>query len=221
MSNILFAQLPLLALPLKSSSTLDPAHCTAATLTFSNGNLTVTNTGGSDRAAVRSTSDQTAGKLYMEFTDTLGLSAQGAMACGILNSNFAFNGSEYLGDSNGNSIGWQNGSIAADNGNVGYNGSSIGTANPSGNGYTTGDVLAMAIDLGAKTVWFKNITQASNWNNNGSADPGSGVDGINISALSQPWFVGVEAYASSNAWTVNFGSSSFTGSIPSGFSAWG
>ena len=77
----------------------------------------------------------------------------------------------------------------------------------------------MAIDFTALRVWFRRNN--GTWNNGGSADPATGVGGIDVSSL----FTGVAAYpsvflgATSLNFTLNVGATAFAYAIPSGFTA--
>lgn len=86
--------------------------------------------------------------------------------------------------------------------------------------WNSGDTLGFAIDIDHSLIWFKNITQSSNWNNSGTANPATGVGGftfsINVSAGG--WIVFWST--NDNGATLNTGTSTFAGSVPSGFSAW-
>ncbi len=82
--------------------------------------------------------------------------------------------------------------------------------------------LSCAVDIDNNLFWFR--TGAGNWNNNGAANPATGVGGLDLS-----W-----AFAGSTSkllWPAGSGTNStydlfllladFTQSVPSGFSAWG
>jgi hypothetical protein len=89
-----------------------------------------------------------------------------------------------------------------------------------------GRTVGVAVDFGAKLIWFWSNDGVNQWNKSGSANPATGVGGFDISAL-----LGVTAaqfpaispvlHDSVLATTTNFGGSAFVNALPSGFSAWG
>lgn len=91
-------------------------------------------------------------------------------------------------------------------------------------GLVDGDVLRFAVDLSNGLLWF--TINANSWNANGSADPGTGVGGINISTTLvgaiYPYLIaqgGFTAGPTSGARIIT--GNGFNYSPPSGFSAWG
>jgi hypothetical protein len=87
-----------------------------------------------------------------------------------------------------------------------------------------GHVMAVAVDIGAKKIWVADLTAATGWNvgSGGTQDPGTGAGGISISGVTAPLFIGFSGYdgTTPDTVTLNVGATSFTGTIPSGFSAW-
>jgi len=170
-------------------------------------NLTATNTSNAT-AAVRSTTAQSTGKFYVEFLIGSTFSGSNA-AVGMANSTQSL--SAFFGSSGNNSFGY------FANGNIYLNGGFTTTIQT----YSTGHRIAMAVDVGAEKVWFKNLTTSSNWNNSGTDNPATGTGGFSFAAATGSYFVGGSTSNTNDQFTVNFGASSFTGSLPSGFSAWG
>lgn len=179
--------------------TFDPAN-TAAGLTLSNGNLTAAynSAGGIARALV----SQSGGKYYCEMT----AASPTNDAIGLCNASQSLTG--YLSDSL-NSVGYFN------NGALGINNSYPG----SGGTFANGTVIAMAVDLTANLLWVKPGAGA-NWNNNGSADPATGVGGFDISSITGPFYPGVYLSHASEAFTGNFGDTAYGLTPPSGFGNW-
>lgn len=82
------------------------------------------------------------------------------------------------------------------------------------------DVIGIAVDMTHMKVWFKNITQASNWNGSGTANPATNTGGIAITATPLvPFFGWGGGGSTGQAMVANF-SGPFSGTIPSGFSSW-
>jgi hypothetical protein len=81
-------------------------------------------------------------------------------------------------------------------------------------------LICVALDLGAKLIWFRR-TASGNWNGNVANDPGTGVGGVNIAAITAttlPAFALVAmATGTAGNVTANFGGSAFSGSPSSGY----
>lgn len=167
------------------------------TPTFSNGNKTVS---GNGYRVFSATANPTTAKPYFEFTatstfsvdDNLGLSDSGVTKWVAL-----FTGQ--MEDSVSGNIG-----VAQQNA-------------------TAGDVCGLAFDLVNKLVWYKNFTTGThNWNNSGTANPSTGTGGIAYTAaLVSPVAITYFTDDGSTAGvTLNTGTSAFTGTLPTGFTAW-
>lgn len=166
-------------------------------ITLSNGDLTATCTGGS-HPRVRAVDGKTSGKYYWEFTPTD--NASGNNVVGVANTSSPIVG--YLGY-DANSWGWLGAGLSRNNGS---NGPTVST-------WTNGDVLGIAVDLGAGKIWFaKNGT----WQNSGDPAAGTGAIWSNLSGTIKP---ACSIYDSNADITANFGASAFTYSAPSGFAA--
>lgn len=167
-----------------------------ASLTLSNGDLTVTQPGSNGWRSVRSTLSVSSGKYYWEITidDAQG----GDTLIGAGTSSFAI--TSYCG-SDADSYGWYG------SGSKYNNGASSGYA-PT---YTTGDVVGVALDLDNGKIW---------WSKNGTwtGDPVAGT-GEAYSGLSGEFYAAVSPYNANKILTANFGASSFSYSVPDGFQA--
>lgn len=175
----------------------------SANITLSGGNLIAT-LSSATFDNVRATKSASAGKYYYEITNGAGISLSyvGVAASGVS-----------LTSALGNST---NTVAYGSNGNVNTNGSfsaAIGT-------YTDGDRIDMALDLDNGKVWFRK--NGGNWNADGSANPTTNTNGIDINnngTITGPFFpAGGMSFTTSQ--TANFGGSTYTGTPPSGFGNW-
>lgn len=82
-------------------------------------------------------------------------------------------------------------------------------------------VCGFAVDLDANLMWMR-PTPTDSWNNSGSADPATGVGGIDISffgsTLVTPFAQGHNSAGEPN-WVLNAGQTTFAGAVPTGFTA--
>jgi hypothetical protein len=118
--------------------------------------------------------------------------------------------------SSSNSVGW-----AFQSGPVQIDGTAIGTA--AANFGEQGDIVGMAVDLGAQLIWFRfsRSSATTNWNNSGAANPATGVGGFSLSTLAAgPYFAFVTLNQSTDTYTANFGASPYVLAAPSGFGNW-
>jgi hypothetical protein len=124
------------------------------------------------------------------------------------NASFDLNANHYIG-SNLNGIGW-----GAD-GTVSINGAALANIE----GWTQGDVLCFAVDLGSNKIWFRR--NGGSWNNNAANDPAANVGGIDISSLAGgPYFALGQGNNSRDTLTANFGASAPAYPMPNGFGNW-
>ena len=83
----------------------------------------------------------------------------------------------------------------------------------------TGDLVCIAWDAGAELIWFKRNTGL--WNNNASANPATGVNGVNMSVLANTdhalWFKGNNL---GDSVTIRTRIAEFTQVVPTGFASW-
>lgn len=179
----------------------------SANISLSNGDLTATATSASD-GGVRGTSSKSTGKLYVEFTVGANFgTADGSFGITTGSSNLATIG---VNGASGFYVYQQSGNIWASGSSTGK---SLG-------GYTTGDVVSMAVDFTNMRGWFRK--NGGNWNNDGTADPATNTGGVDISGT----FGSAAAYlvqTSNNngaAATLNCGAQSLSRPMPSGFDTW-
>lgn len=158
---------------------------------------------------VRATNSLSSGLKYLEFY-CCGYKKDNGWICGFANSSWST--ASFVG-SDGNSIGYQ---VAI--GAVYKNGSSFATIQA--HSLHWGYVIACAIDLGNKLIWFR-TDRNTNWNNSGTANPATGVGGLSYGATGAmfPAFSGLDATLS-NQCSINAGGLPFALAVPSGFSAW-
>lgn len=176
-----------------------------ANMTLSNSNLTAT--ASSATAGVRASPGHNSGKYYWEYTvgsswgnnDSAGVGT----AAASLTGNFANNALAA-----GILMSGTTGSIYVANA---YQSASINPISP-------GSVVGIAVDLTGQLIWMR-VAPSGNWNGSGTASPG-GTGGFSLSALSgaalyPQMFLGT----SGDSTIANFGASSFSGAVPSGFTA--
>jgi len=194
--------------------TWDPTTINGVTL--SGGNLSVTNNGYDDMnqgARVASANGKSTGKHYFEIILT-NLQNTGG---NIVNCwGVAMVSSSYYGVGSAGS-----GAVTmGQNGTVIMNGSGMGGASVGQR--ATGDVIGVAVDLTNKRHWFR-VAPSGNWNNSGTANPATNVEGIDISVLTGVLApictFGYWSTTPGNIFTANFGASAFIGAVPSGFAS--
>jgi hypothetical protein len=176
----------------------------SAGIALSGGNLvatqSMTSTGG-----VRGTTSNSSGKWYFECTATLVKGT--SYRIGIVNSSWP--------ETSGLGGSTAGGAQEATNGHFLIGGTTIGTAA----GYTTGNVVGVAIDFTNKLIWY--ATNGGNWNNSGTANPTTGAGGFSLSTLAAgPYFIGFGSgfTTTGNAVTLDPTGSAF--GPPGGFSSW-
>ena len=199
-----------------AQTTWNPSD-TAANVALSGGNLVATHNNTSNQNdGTRSTTQYYKGKLYFELTVTANNALNewhGGLAdlkAGIVN--------QYIGQ-NIESIACEPG------GHWQYNGSNVGSCAVST--FTTGAVVEIAVDLNHNLIWSHVSTDAANtWNGSASNDPATGVGGVALTIgggyneLYIGWSGDTAAGVPTSA-TLNPGPSSFTGTVPTGYTAWG
>jgi hypothetical protein len=87
--------------------------------------------------------------------------------------------------------------------------------------------LTCAIEAPVHTgrLWFRTVVPAGDWNASGTADPATGVGGIDMfletssGVMDPPFYPSFAAPVAGDSATANFGASAFAGSVPSGFTA--
>ena len=194
------------------STTFNPST-KGANITLSGGNLTAS---GTNNGSALSTTSKSNGKWYFEVTVIADpFPGNGYLYNGgLANSSFVTTGK--LGLDVNNSVG------LSDTDGVFVNGSSLGSYHSGAS--AVNDVIGIAVDIGGQLLWGINLTSGNKyWNANASYVPGD-AHGYSFAAVSGPYFAGVSvgnSGGSAQTATINFGATSFTGSVPSGFSAWG
>lgn len=169
----------------------------AAQIVLSGGNLTAARPSGSGDTwqGVRATQGFTSGKRYFEITATT-VPTTGGLLVGLANSSWALNG---------NTSGSHVIAMYAADGNIYQNAVDVGDAGIIG---TAGDVMGVAADFDADTVQFRK---------NGGTLSAT----CSISMIAGTIFP-IVGFTNNNpeSITANFGTSSFSGGLPSGFVAW-
>lgn len=181
--------------------TWNPAD-TAPNITFSNGNLTLTTSGGSFESCRATTNFTTPSKLYMEHVISSG--ALGDVLVGIGANSAGLNG-QYTGQGT-TSMGYQ-----ASSGQVLRGGSVIATIATG----ALGDTICQAWDMGNLNFWIR--INGGNWNNSGTANPATNSGGITINGTIGGGPYPMATGGGSSVLTSNFGASAFSFSVPSGF----
>ena len=189
-----------------SYSPLDPAS--VAGVTLSGDGLVVTNTGTTSPdqgARVAASGGKTTGKYYFEVTLT---AFTGGSNVGV---GVGTPASTYSGMGGGGTAGIQH----FRTGSAYSNGSSV--MGISGN-YVTGQTMKAAVDLDNRRIWFY---KDGLWNQNAANNPATNVGGLIIPAGTMVPFItfGGAGGVTGNVMTANFGASSFTGAVPSGFTS--
>lgn len=182
------------------TTTWNPADKTSGVI-LSNLNLTAGFINTTQIEAVRSISSNASGKAYFELTPTAsGFGGAGSTAIGFASA------AHLLKDVLGNdaySIGWfSNGSII-----VGGTSYGIDTGEWFG-----GLALGIAVDFGAKRVWF--FHPGSDWNAN-SGDPAANIGGISCPITGAMFAIAMNI--SGDTIDANFGGAPFQFQVPAGF----
>ena len=171
-----------------------------ANLTLSNGNLTVSDDGPNAQKSVRATESFSSGKLYWEWS--VDQRVTNAHCVGWCDSSQPLD--YHIGRSSaGNGWGYHL------TGRLYHNNSYTNVT-----AYDKGDVIMIAIDFGAGKLW---VGKNGTWE--GGGNPGAGTGETRDDIDTTPLFPGAGTYDSSHSGTANFGASSFSYSVPSGFSS--
>lgn len=183
---------------------------TVASVTLSGGDLVATNSGTTSTnqgAMVPVASGKTSGKYYFENTFTT-LVAGNNIGIGIGDPASTYSNM-------GNSA--TTGVVAYKTGTVWANGSASGVVFSV---WATSQTMGLAVDLDNRSFWVRNAP-SGNWNNSGTANPATNTGGISIPAGTMVPFItfGGTGGVANNILSANFGASSFTGAVPSGFTS--
>lgn len=178
--------------------------------TLSNSNRTVAWTsGGFNDASVRGFIGKSTGKWYWEqVADNASFIGFGV---GNFNYSYDYQGNKNMTDSDGCiGMGWPR----AD-GRLYYNSTEVTGAQPA---ISNGDVCEFAMDADAKLFWYRKAGQT--WNGSGTANPATGVGGVDMTSLGVgPYYPLAYIRSSGGIITAKFALSQITGSAPSGFKA--
>jgi hypothetical protein len=177
----------------------------ASTITLSNGDLTTATTSGAWQS-IRAVSSKSSGKYYFEVTCT-DINASGYCMIGICTSTVAM--TTYFGsDADGHAYYALNGQAYNNNAGTAY-----------GDTYTDADIISVAVDLDNDAIYF---AKNGVWQN--SSDPESGASRTGVPAKHQTdgvssYFPALALYHSTVNVTTNFGASTFTYDVPTGYTA--
>lgn len=179
-----------------AATTFDPSNKTAA-FTLSGGNLVATSSAIATAAATRVMT----GPTYFEVTAT---TLTGTLSIGFVNRSYNMASGTILGTDN-NGLGFKStGAVVLNNVTL----STIQT-------YAQGDVVCVAVDIANRMVWFR--TNGGNWNNSGTANPATGVGGIDYSTMNLgALFPAISCSITGAVLTGKF-TSGFAQTAPSGF----
>jgi len=188
--------------PVATSTTFDPAN-TAANMTLSDGNLTVTNTDGV-RAGTRSIATGS-GKTYFEILMTT-VGNTGASVFGIANATLPLSGTFPGSDLDGCG--------AAFSGNIYSGGSEIAHFNlfP-----VNGDRVCVAMDFTAEKWWARK--NGDPWHGfDVDGDPTNSATGVSFAATNDgPYYIYLALKDAGDVCTVNFGATAYAHPVPTGY----
>ena len=182
--------------------TWNPADTVAGTL--SNGNLTLTGTGS---GGSRTPTGFTSGKYYWEATIPTWTTNNTSVGVAAGSANLATAAASSTG-----------GAMLLKPGQAWVNGVNAGTIFSS---QSPGATIGVAVDFGAKLIWWKIVNLGSLWNGNTlNGNPTTGTGGISFSALTGSCFPAAFADVSGDQIAANFaGPFMFSNPPPSGFTA--
>lgn len=184
-------------------TTWNPSDASVS-VTFSNGNLTITSAASGDRGA-RVVDGKSSGKYYFETAAAGSPSGDFGIGASEANANFGNLGATAT-----------DGVIIYVSGNIWVNGSNV-TA--SGLTISSGTNLGIAIDTTNKLFWA--TKDGTHWNSTSSAtnNPATGIGGVSFSALTGPFYIAGIVTPSGSNWTLNAGASAFSFTPPLGFTS--
>lgn len=89
---------------------------------------------------------------------------------------------------------------------------------------SNGEVISFACDFTNQLIWISDSvmrTASTPWNSSGTANPSTSTNGVSIATMAAgPYYACFNDDTSGGVCTINFGLSSFSQSIPTGFTAW-
>ena len=197
------------SLLVRSTTTLNPADCSASGCGLSGGNLTLTNPNVSAWYGARTTNAvPSSAKVYMEFA-TSGI--VGTVGIGVGTSSLNLNSPGLSGP--GASVAYYWNDQAYDSAGVQFT-----SLMPTDN--ANGSIIGLAIDRTINRAWYRIGNGAWNIGIGGPQDPQSGLGGFDISTLANVYPFAI-AYGGGvgNGLTANFGAAAFAYSPPAGFRA--
>jgi len=183
------------------TTTMDATFASGSPNSLSNGDLTVT--GNGSFGCARSLATHSTGKYYWEVTfGTVTNTIMGICTPSQNKLHFLGQSAEGNGVAQGASAWWTTSSIS---------GSSPGPV--------ASKTFAYAMDLTARLIWVKNVTDGGDWNLSGSANPATGAGGLTMGGnfASGNIHAAIACNNNGNSATFNFGGSVYAGSVPSGF----
>ena len=199
-------------------SAWNPADADPGITISGTGNLIATVTTqsvGGSTTSVRSTTSKTTGKLICEI---IGIPQDSGSEMGFANATMKLNIFQGMGeDINGVGINLNGG----DQG-VLFNGVKLLTGNNTEN--RANCPVTMCLDIPNLLFWFttagmRTAVGASAWNNNASANPGTGVGGLSLAGMTGPFFICFNGFNLGEISQLN-PAGPFAVAIPSGFTAW-
>lgn len=188
--------------------TFDPTF--NSTPAYSNGNLTASTS--SAHQAVRSTVNHNSGKYYCELKVIATPSGNYDYSFGVGITIYSSTPINAL----GNDSNLSGGTDVAGDGNYYTNGNTPTACGISA--LVNGDIVGIAIDFGGPSIWFRK--NGGNWNGSGTANPATPSGGISLSNLSGSLYFMVNFYNAGTSVTLNFGQTSYSFTVPSGFGNW-
>lgn len=182
-----------------AGTTWDPANTTG---TLSGGNLVVTAPVGGGTRAIRTISSGQ--KVYWEVLATVDVgSPSGRWYTGIVNSTFVIGSSM---------VNVNNAAFIRTGGLSGFN--SVNASAPFGG---QGDNFGIAVDFVHSNIWFR--VNGGNWNNDilANQNPATNTGGISFSGIGTPVWAAWSGLDNTDAVTAQFQTSSWTYTVPVGF----
>lgn len=197
---------PAFVAPTVISQIWDSAN-TGSHIALSGGNLTATAiTGLSALEISRGLYAKTSGKVYWEllWSNIVGSNADLAIVVMDQTANAGTMGTI-------NSIFWEGDSP------VFFNSAGVATIDT----LASGDIASVALDIGAKKVWFRK--NSGSWIGTAIGDPAAGTNGIDITGIGTDLYPGIWVRNGTTIGTVvtaRFASADFTLTPPAGYGTW-
>jgi hypothetical protein len=180
----------------------------SSNVTLSNGNLTMSIGGSLPFSDARTTVSNSTGTAYFEASINGAAQHYGVGVClGTYNLSTNFNS------------GGTGACIVDGTGTVYLNGSAVSGVSV-GSWTSSSQIVCVAVDFSNRLIWFR--VNAGNWNGSGTANPATGTGGISLTgSLASGALFGVGSmntgFTGGELLTANFGATSFSQSVPSGF----